>query len=63
MKKYQIESPSGKIAQYIEADTVKYDKRHGNSLFYVRASQRLVAIVPLGYIIIQLPQQPITETK
>ena len=62
MKKYQIEF-QGQVVQTIEADTVRYDKRHGNSLFYVRASQRLVAIVPLGYMIIQIPQQPIKETK
>ena len=63
MKKFQIEHPSGVPPQYIEADEMKYDKKLGNTLFYVRASQRLIAIVPSGYMIIQLPQQPITETK
>ena len=63
MKKFQIEYPNGGPPQYLEADEIKYDKKLGNTLFFVRASQRLVAIVPNGYMIIQIPQQPIKETK
>lgn len=61
MKKFQIEY-EGKTVQHIEADKMKYDRRHGNTLFFRRESERLVAIVPRGYMVIELKQIPIVET-
>lgn len=61
MKKFQIEY-EGKTVQHIEADKIKYDRRHGNTMFYVRASERLVAVVPRGYMVIEIGQTAIVET-
>lgn len=62
MKRYRIEY-NGQLSQIIEADQMKYERRNGVTLFYVRQSQRLVAIIPAGYLIVQLPQQPIKEQE
>jgi hypothetical protein len=62
MKQYQIEY-NGQTGPVISADHIKYDRRNGVTLFYVRQSQRLVAIIPAGYLIVQLPQQPIKEQE